>query len=255
MSQVNATIEQATRWAAAGPAPAPAWNPVYRALVGDPAPGEERAPDVQSLDLVLRQLTAPALLVMAVTRDDTTRRLRVGLDASAATVERADGHGPSLWTEIAVQDVPSAVTALLEDSGVPAAPPRMMIRREADGLRLTAEQNRTARAALARGLSPEDAYAAIPDLDPRLRDALTATGPRVGLSLTLHDPHGHVTEQPVSWSRLWATGERGLYRLDAPARPDGAIHAVDRGDVLGTVLPVLEEGLRFAAARSAGEQR
>lgn len=255
MSQVTATVEQATRWVAAGPAPAHAWNPVYRALVEDAAPGEERAPDVQSLDLVLRQLTAPALVVMAVTREDTTRRVRVGLHASSATVERADGHGPSLWKEIAVQDVPSAVTALLDSSGVPAAPPRMTIRRKADGLRLTAEQNRTARAALARGLSAEDAYAAIGDLDLRLRDALTATGPRIALSLTLHDPQGHVTEQPVSWSRLWATGERGLYRLDAPSPPDGAIHAVDHGDVLGTVLPVLEEGLRFAAARSAGDPR
>lgn len=256
MSQVIATVEQAARWAVGGPARATDWNPVYRALVEGPALRTQSPPDEKSRDLVLRQLTAPALLVMAVTTGDTTHRLRIGLDSRAASLESAPGTAPSQWSEIAVAEVPSVISALLEDCGAPGGSPQMTIRREADGLRLTPEQNRTVRTALERGLSPARAYASIPDLDGRLHDALTAAGPRIALSLTLHDPHRRVTEQPVTWSRLWVASRRGLYRLDAPSRPDSAIHAVDGGDVLGTVLPVLEEALRFAAARSAaGEAR
>ena len=88
----------------------------------------------------------------------------------------------------------------------------------------------------------------VPALDHSLRDALTATGPRLSLSLTLHDPLGRVTEQPVTWSRLWVTGSKGLYRLDQPTSPALAIHPVEGGDVLGTLLPILEQGLHFATA-------
>ena len=251
MTEVIATVERAVQWA--GRESPAGWNPVYRALVDEPGPIPAGAPDGAGLDeagtdLVRRQLTAPALLVVAVTDGARTRRLRIGLDPAGATVERADGDRPSHWTEIDVPRVPATITALLEDAGVDLAAPQLSVRRRGDALRLTPEQHRIARAALARGLPAQEAFASVPGLDDSLRDALTASGPRLSLALTLHDPQGRVTQEPVTWSRLWATGSRGLYRLDQPTTPALEVHPVPGGDVLGTLLPVLEQGLRFAAA-------
>lgn len=256
MTQVVATVEHAVRWADQESVPPAGWNPVYRALADGPGSPSAGAPDPAGLDgagidLVLRQLTAPALLVVAVTDGARTRRLRIGLDPAGATAERADGDRASEWTEIDVPEVPATITTLLGDAGVGLAPPQLALRSSGDALRLTPEESRLAHAALARGLSAEEAFASVPGLDASLRDALTATGPRLSLALTLHDPRGRVTQEPVSWSRLWATGDRGLYRLDRPDTPELEVHPVPRGDVLGTLLPVLEQGLRFAAACAA----
>lgn len=268
MTQVIATVEQAARWAGRRAGTDAQWNPVYQALLDGAAPVPPEAPDgppsdppsdppdEASTDLVLRQLTAPALLVVAVTVGERTRRLRLGLDPTGATVERADGDRPSRWTQSAVPEVPSVVTDFLEDAGVDLDPPRLDIRRRADALRLTPEQMLLARAALERGAPAEAAFTDLPGLESSLRDALTASGPRLSLALTLHDPRGAVTEQPVNWSRLWVTGSDGLYRLDQPAGPALEVHPVDGGDVLGTLLPILEQGVRFTAAcAAAGEGR
>lgn len=256
MSRVTATVEQVSRWVRREAAPEASWNPVYRALAGGSAVRAAAAPDHASLDLVRRQLTAPALLVVAVTSAGRTRRLRIGPAPTTATVERSDDDQPSHWSESSVDDVPVMVTGLLEESQVELAPAQLSIAGDTDALRLTPAQGRTAYAALLRGLPAEEALAAIPDLDDSVRDALTATGPRISLSLTLHDPHGRVTERPVTWSRLWVTGRRGLYRLDQPAGPALAASPVGGGDVLGTLFPVVEQGRRFATAcASAGGVR
>lgn len=252
MTEVFATVEQAAQWAGRGAGSSARWNPVYRALVDAAGPPPPRSPEVEGAepagtDLVLRQLTAPALLVVAVTEGERTRRLRIGLDPAGATVERADDDHPSRWTELGVQEVPATISSLLEESGIDLAPARLEV--ETGGaLRLTAAQNRVALAALADGRPAEEAFASIPDLDDSLRDALTATGPRLSLALTLHDPQGRATQEPVSWSRLWVTGRRSMYRLDRPASASLEVHPVGGGDVLGTLLPILEQGLRFAAA-------
>lgn len=253
MTEVSATVEQAAQWVSDDSVPPADWNPIYRALVDDAGPAAGRthgAGDTGAAELALvrRQLTTPALLVVAVTVGGRTHRLRIGLDPAAATIERGDGEQASRWTEIDVQEVPATIATLLEDSGIDLAPARLDIQRSGDALRLTPEQNRIARAALIRGLPAEAAFASVPELDDSLRDALTATGPRLTLALTLHDPRGRVTEQPVTWSRLWATGSRGLYRLDPPTGPVLEVHPVGGGDVLGTLLPILEQGLRFSAA-------
>ncbi|ATG52608.1 hypothetical protein CFK38_14540 [Brachybacterium vulturis] len=253
MTELIATVEHAARWLDRAPASAPRWNPVYRALIGESGPATTSVPEAADLDeteveLVLRQLTSPALLVVAVTDGERTRRLRIALDPVGATVERADGDQPSHWTEIEVQEVPATIAALLEDTGIDLAPARLHLARGEDALRLTPEQHRIAHAALTRGLPAEEAFASVPDLDASLRDALTATGPRLSLALTLHDPQRRVLEEPLTWTRLWVRGHRGLYRLDQPATPALEVHPVSDGDVLGSLLPILEHGLRFAAA-------
>lgn len=256
MVEVIADVAQATQWVGRGPEPAAARNPVYRALADGSGTAPRTAstipvPGEADLDLLRRQLTARALLVAAVTSGERTHRLRIGLDPAGATLERSAGAEPSHWSEIEVEEVPGTVTALLARTGLDTAPAALSVGRREDALRLSPEQSRMARTALARGLSAEEAFASVPDLAEPLRDALTASGPRLSLSLTLHDPHGQVTDQPVTWSRLWVRGRLGLYRMDQPGSPALAVHPVGDGDVLGSLLPVLEQGLRFAVACTA----
>lgn len=257
MPPLTAHLGDAVHWVRREGTGPEAWNPVYRALAqdaradGDAAEhlgADEPAASPEELDLLVRQLCAPALLVLAVTDDTSTRRLRIALAPEEATLEQSTGEGPSRWWSASPAEVPTAVLALLEGTGAETSP-HLAVAAETAGLRLSAEQLETVRAALAAGASPAAAFAAVPGLDPRLRDALTATGPRLSLSLTLHDPTPGAGTEPVTWSRLWVRGQQGLYRTDATGAPMPVVHPVPDGDVLGTVLPVLEEGLRFAAAQ------
>lgn len=258
MTVLNADLEQAARWAAHGSVPPADWNPVYRALLADHASPDATevpdppAPSAAELELLLRQLTAPALLVLAVTDGGSTRRRRIALDAVDAAVESSRDEEPSVWDECALSAVPERLAELLADVGLAGSPVALDTDRGAPPLRLSPAQLRAVQEHLRAGAAPADAFARVPDLDPRLRDALTATGPRVSVSLTLHDPRGRSTERPVSWSRLWVRGEEGLYRTDDLASGPPLVRPVGDGDVLGTLLPLLEEGLRFALVTRAG---
>lgn len=249
MIEVIATVQHAAHSAGRGADPGREWNPVYQALAEEPS-GDAASERLEGagLDLVGRHLRSPALLVLAVTDGARTRRLRIGLAPATVTLERADGEGPSHWSEIEVQDLPAAITSLLEDSGIAPTPAQLGIEHRRDALRLSTAQSQHAQEALRRGVPADEVFGIIPGLDETLRDALTATGPRISLALTLHDPHRRVAERPVTWSRLWAHGRRGLYRMEQPASPALEVHPVAAGDVLGSVLPVLEEGIRFTAA-------
>lgn len=251
MPPLTARVEQAARWALESSTPPQHWNPVYRALVPDPPPAPLGAPGEADVGLVVRQLTAPALLVVALSHEGSTRRLRIAAAPGEATLESSRDDEPSQWQAIPVELVPAAIGELLADAGVGQHAPHLNLERASEGLRLTSEQITQVHRALRGGSSPEEAFALAARLDERLRDALTASGPRLSLSLTLHDPSGTVTEESVTWSRLWVRGERGLYRMDAADAPLPLVHPVDDGDMLGTALSILEEGVRFAAACAA----
>lgn len=248
MPPLTAHVEQAARWAVDGETPRERWNPVYRALLEPPLPDAGPAPDAADLDLVTRQLASPALLVIAVTHRGSTRRLRTALSPHGATLELSQDHGPSTWWSCPPAEVPHAIDELLAEADVARASPLLSVARDDTGLRLAPAQISQVQRSLAEGRSPAEAFGAVGDLDPRLRDALTADGPRIALSLTLHDPGGRLTEAPVSFSRLWVRGELGLYRTDATEAALPVVHPVTDGDPLGTVLPLLEQGVRFAAA-------
>lgn len=251
MTEVKATVGQATEWTAERTVPGRARSPVYRALAPSPTPGPRPDLGDAELDLLHRQLTARALMVIAVSSGTSTRRARFALDPAGPSAETSQDEAPSRWSAVGIHEIPRAISELLGAADVEPAPPRLTVEGEAEPLRLTPQQNATARAALEQGAGPEEAYVAVPGLDDRLLDALTAAGPRISLTLVLHDPDGVVAERPVSFSRLWVTGLRGMYRVDTPDDGGGAIYAVDEGDVLGTALPLLEEGMRFAAACAA----
>lgn len=251
MAELIATVAQASTWLARSAAPPRDWSPVYRALIPEASVPSPPVPTGDATELIHHQFTARALLVVAVTSGDRTRRVRIALDRAQATVESSDGDGPSRWSRAAIRELPGLIGDLLPGDGADHPPARLTVDRAAEGLRLTPEHDAAARAALGRGASPEEAFAAVPDLDERLLDALTAPGPRISVSLTLHDPAREVAEKPVAFSRLWVTGRRGLYRADSPGAlgaSGGAVRAVSPGDVLGTVLPLLEQGLRFTTA-------
>ena len=254
MTHVVATVAQAAERVAADAVTAGEWNPVYRALDaatghGPPAGQSPPAGEPGDLALLRRQLTAPGLLVVAVASPRGTRRVRIALDPAGPTLEASNGQAPSHWSWTSVPELPAVIGELLGAAGIEPAPAHLT--RSSEGLRLDPRQNRAVRAALAQGSGPEEAYTAAEDLDERLRDALTATGPRLSLSVVLHDPTGAITERPVSFSRLWVSGELGMYRMDDPHRDGDAILPVTHGDVLGTALPLLEEGLRFTVACAA----
>ncbi|MGP9537778.1 hypothetical protein ACT3SP_07190 [Brachybacterium sp. AOP43-C2-M15] len=251
MPPLTAHVEQAARWAHDDADPPDRWNPVYRALLPAPPGGAEQVPDEVDLDLVVSQLSAPALLVVAVTHEGSTRRLRAALSPHGATLESSRDEGASTWWSVPVEQVPSAIGELLAEAGIAPASPHLTVAGDAAGLTLTPSQIAQVQASLAAGSPPEEAFGAVEGSDPRLRDALTASGPRIALSLTLHDASGVVTEDPVNWSRLWVRGELGLYRTGSTGSALPVVQPVTDGDVLGSVLPVLEQGVRFAAARDA----
>ncbi|UVY83539.1 hypothetical protein NLU66_15160 [Brachybacterium sp. NBEC-018] len=266
MSQLQVTLEEAAARAVAGGVPPEHLHPVYRALLdrrGDPAPASPSpgtAPTGASagagspgeLALITAQLTARALLVLAVTDHEGTRRLRVALAPQRITLETSHGAGPALLEQAALEVLPERITALLTRAGIAPSVPRQEVGREEEALRLTDEQVASARESLARGVAPEVAFGSLDDLPVPLRDALTARGPRLAASLTLHDPRHRALAGPVSWSRLWVRGEHGLYRTDASDAPLGPVLPVGDGDVAGSLLAVIEEGVRFAAAATAG---
>lgn len=258
-------LEQAAVAVAHAGTPRPQWNPLYRALAPaslptapPPAPAPAPLPraaqgalEGSTEETVQRQFTARALLVVAVTDGGSTWRLRIGLQAEGATWESSCDEEPSLWSSGALREVPGLIADLLSEAGVDPDAPQLSVRRDADGLRLTPDQIEHVRADLAQGDSPAGAFATAPDLDERLLDALTASGPRIAVSLTLFDPSGKLLERSENWSRMWVRGTCGLYRMDASEALFGVVHPVDDGDIPGTLLPILEEGVRFVAACSA----
>src|SRR5699024_9621689 len=154
-------------------------------------------------DLVLRQLTSPALLAVAGTEGERTRRLRIGLDPAGATLERADDDHPSRWTELAAAEVPAAVSSLLEESGIDLAHARPAGARGCVARRVAPAQNRLAYTPRAAGLPAGEAFRDLPALGASVRSAPTARGRLVSRSPALDDPRRWVTEEGVCWCRLW----------------------------------------------------
>lgn len=253
MPQLTATVGQAAQWVRRTGVPLTDWNPVYRALAGAAAGSPAALPEASGAGLLERQFTASALLVVTVMHAERARRLRIGLARTTATLESADGDQPSQWSEASTRDAARRISILLDETGMGLGAPHLDVRRDSEGLSLTPSQRGAVQSALRRGVLASDALSALPGLDDSLQDALTATGPRLSLSLTLHDPLGVPAQLPVTWSRLWAAGGSGLYRLDRPSSHSPSIHPVGRGDVAGTLHPILEQGLRFAAACQARE--
>ena len=225
-------------------------NPVYRALADD-TPATIPALGDTDLDLLRQQVTAPAVLAIAVLIDGRTRRMRIALRREGAGVEREDGES---WSPHAPEDLPPLIAALFPSDSPWGAAPRVTQQSAGAGLGLDAQQASALRARIRDGEAPQEAVRRLPGLDPALRDALLGDGDRASASLTLHDAQSAEFDRPVTFGRLWTVGESGLYRTDTDAPPGGSVVPVEPGDVLGTVLALLEEGLRFAA-RDAGAVR
>ncbi|WP_347041150.1 hypothetical protein [Brachybacterium nesterenkovii] len=288
---------------AAGAHPS-AVHPVYRVLAEDsaaagdaadaggragdaaPGPGLDADLDHDAAPLVLRHATTPALLTLAVDEGAGPRTLRVGLHPDGATVEAADSQGTdpgaqatdaeaqasgtpstSAITEVHLADLPARLADALP-AGPLSAPPLLTQESAARSMRLAPEQARAIIDAIREGRSPAEAARELEGIEPALLSALTAAGPRVSLSLTLHpDARGDAARPdgvprsdrpredapPVTFARVWTQHGDALLRTDASGAPPGSIQEVAPGDVLGTLLPLLEQGVRFSTGDSAGE--
>lgn len=258
-----------------------------------PGPGLDADLDHDAALLVLRHATTPALLTLAVDEGAGPRTLRVGLHPDGATVEAADPQGTdpgaqamdadaratdaeaqasgtpstSAITEVHLADLPARLANALP-AGPLSAPPLLTQESAARSMRLAPEQARAIIDAIREGRSPAEAARELEGIEPALLSALTAAGPRVSLSLTLHpDARGDAARPdgvprsdrpredapPVTFARVWTQHGDALLRTDASGAPPGSIQEVAPGDVLGTLLPLLDQGVRFSAGDSAGE--
>lgn len=258
-----------------------------------PGPGLDADLDHDAALLVLRHATTPALLTLAVDEGAGPRTLRVGLHPDGATVEAADPQGTdpgaqatdadaratdaeaqasgtpstSAITEVHLADLPARLADALP-AGPLSAPPLLTQESAARSMRLAPEQARAIIDAIREGRSPAEAARELEGIEPALLSALTAAGPRVSLSLTLHpDARGDAARPdgvprsdrpredapPVTFARVWTQHGDALLRTDASGAPPGSIQEVAPGDVLGTLLPLLDQGVRFSAGDSAGE--
>ncbi|GEM_PF-2679480 len=265
-----------------------------------PGPGLDADLDHDAALLVLRHATTPALLTLAVDEGAGPRTLRVGLHPDGATVEAADPQdmdpgaqatdaeaqaidpdaratdaeaqasgtpSTSAITEVHLADLPARLADALP-AGPLSAPPLLTQESAARSLRLAPEHARAIIDAIREGRSPAEAARELEGIEPALLTALTAAGPRVSLSLTLHpDARGDAARPdgvprsdrpredapPVTFARVWTQHGDALLRSDASGAPPGSIQEVAPGDVLGTLLPLLDQGVRFSAGDSAGE--
>lgn len=237
-------------------APLDAWNPIYAELRASTPDSRSTDLDDQQLDLLIRHITAPAVMVLAVEAAGVARRVRLGIHGGGATVESSENDPEaalelSHWSEAALEDLPRLLADALPADSPLSASPQLTVRSDATALRLGTEHLSRLQELLQAGHAPHEAFARLESLDPRLQDALTATGDRASLSLTLHAADPAVLERPVSFSRLWNCGELGTYRTDASDQPGIDVVPVQAGDVLGTGLPLLEQAIRFASEATA----
>ena len=251
MGELQVSVAEAAARVGSRGVPPERLHPVYRALLehaegaatSTPAATGDRAAEGTVLEHLL---TARVLLVLALTDAAGTERLRMALGPDRVILDSSRDAGPSSVEVLPLPQLPARIGALLDRAGLPPAVPAQAVLRPEDGLRLTPAQIDRVRAELRRGTSPELAVATLEDLPTPLHDALTARGPRLAASLTPHDP-GAAPERAGTWSRLWVRGERGLYRTDMTDALLAPVHPVAAGDVTGSLLAVLEEGVRHAA--------
>lgn len=225
------------------------WNPVYRMLADDAAGGTDSADSVTAdpavLDMLRRHVASPALIVLAVQQSSGVHRLRLALHPTTATVESSTGGSPSTWEELPAREAGRRLASLLPDS-VRTARPDLAQDSAAQRLRPGPEQASQLAAALHGGAALAQAVTQLDDLDEDVRDLLLADDERISLTLSLRptDPTG----PSPGLARLWVRGERSLYRTDAPPRPIPEALPVPDGDVLATLLAMLQQGLEHAAA-------
>ena len=148
--------------------PESALNPIYRALLvgktsGSTAEAMDGAAEGPELDLLVRQMTAPAVMVLAVEAGGLAHRVRVGIHADVATVEHSEGPsdgdpGASRWSECALEDLPRLFADVLPDGSALGAPPRLTVQNRPDTLRLDAAQLTHLRELLITGADAETAF-------------------------------------------------------------------------------------------------
>lgn len=221
----------------------PTWLPqLDGAALGRPdlAPGEQR--------LAQRALIAPVVTVLTATTPEETEELRIVLDADGAIALTRIGDGPYEWWDAPTDVIPHLVLTLLSSSSRLSAAPQMTTRGPHNALTITLEQRRSIAARIAEGTPAHAAIAAQTDLSEPLRDALLSDRDRATFDICMHvPPSTHAPMLRFHLLRRWNAGVHGLYSADGDAGFSDDLHQVADGDVLATVLPLLEEGAGLAS--------
>lgn len=226
----------------------PAW---LRHLDADALTPQE--PPIGELELFERALIAPVAAEIGVHTRGHSEELRIALDPVGALYLTRRDRGPYEWMDGAAQETPDLLAALLPAGTPLAASPHMTPRTDVNALRFTDEQRHEIAERAANGTPAAEAIAVQQDLDPRLRDALLSDRERAWFEITMHVPAAEAGAEPFLFHllRRWNVGELGLYSADGENGFADTIHAVEPGDLLGTVLPILGEGEKLAHGEAA----
>ncbi|PMC75081.1 MULTISPECIES: hypothetical protein [unclassified Brachybacterium] len=221
----------------------PAWLPRIDAAALAPS-----SLDAAQQRIVDRALIAPTVLALSVTTASERREVTVVVDREGAITLTPDAEGTYRWEEIEVAQTAALLEAQLPADTPLAAPPQMTARSESTRLPLSPEQQQAIAARRESGVRAQDAIAAQEDLSPLLRDALLSDGDRAVLDISLHVPAEGGEAPPLLFHLLrhWTVGAHGLYAADGDEPIATAIHRVEGGDVLATMLPLLAEGVQLA---------
>ncbi|MGP9733188.1 hypothetical protein ACT3SQ_01355 [Brachybacterium sp. AOP42-C2-15] len=205
----------------------------------DLAPAEQR--------LAQRALIATVVIALTATTPEGREELRVVLDTAGAIALTRIGDDPYEWWDAPFEVIPDLVLTLLSSSSRLAAAPQMTTRGPHNALTLTAEQRRAIAARVADGIPAHEAIDAQTDLSAPLRDALLSDRERATFDICMHvPPTPHTPMLRFHLLRRWNVGAHGLYSADGEDGFSDALHQVAEGDVLATVLPLLEEGAGLA---------
>lgn len=225
----------------------PAWLPHLDS--SQLAPTDLEPPE---LHLVQRALVAPVVAALGVTSDGEQEELRIAIDADGAILMTRGNGGTADWMGAPVAEITDYVRELLPFPSRLSASPQMTARGGHNALRLTSEQRRSIAQRVTEGVPAREAIAAQHDLDASLRDALLTDGDRATFDITMYIPP--VEDAPVlrfHLLRRWTAGHQGLYSADGEEGFSESIHQVADGDLLGTVLPLLDEGAALARGEGA----
>lgn len=201
--------------------------------------------------VVQRALIAPTICALRVSSAEGTEELRIAIDPAGVILIAGDDGTPAEWMESSVSEIPNYLRALIPAGTRLAAPPEMTARGEHNALRLSDEQRRHIAERIRAGTPARKAISEQTDLDPFLRDALLSDGARAVLDISLYVPPAEGGEVFLfHLLRRWNAGGLALYSVDDDASILDGTHVVADGDLLGTVLPLLQEGASLAVGKA-----
>ena len=212
-----------------------------------------RTSEASSTDLVTRALRAPCVAGLSATRvhpgGDSRGEVIIAADAEGAVVLDGVPEGEVYeWSACSHRDIAEVLRRVIERVPFFDAPPQVTVR-SGQGMRLTASQRAQFADRLAAGASPDVAALGVAGLSETQRNLMGASGDRASFLMCLDAPGAAPGDGPsMLLERRWFATESRLFSVDGADVLADAAFEVGPGDVLGTALALLGEGVEFATA-------